>query len=111
MLQLAPGIRYFPDYLDLTEQAALVDEIRSIVAEAPLYIPAMPKTGKEMSVRMTNCGTLGWVTDKERGYRYQAVHPVTQRPWPAIPSRLLTLWEKVGNYPLAPEDGTASGPR
>ncbi|MFJ7355124.1 alpha-ketoglutarate-dependent dioxygenase AlkB family protein [Phyllobacterium sp. NPDC097923] len=103
MLQLAPGIRYFPDYLDLTEQAALVDEIRSIVAEAPLYIPAMPKTGKEMSVRMTNCGALGWVTDKERGYRYQAVHPVTQKPWPAIPSRLLTLWEKVGNYPLAPE--------
>lgn len=103
MLQLAPGIRYFPDYLDLTEQAALVDEIRSIVAEAPLYIPAMPKTGKEMSVRMTNCGALGWVTDKERGYRYQAVHPVTQEPWPAIPSRLLTLWENVGNYPLAPE--------
>ena len=103
MLQLAPGIRYFPDYLDLAEQAALVDEIRSIVAEAPLYIPAMPKTGKEMSVRMTNCGALGWVTDKERGYRYQAVHPVTQKPWPAIPSRLLTLWERVGNYPLAPE--------
>ncbi|RZS82491.1 DNA-N1-methyladenine dioxygenase [Phyllobacterium myrsinacearum] len=103
MLQLAPGIRYFPDYLSLAEQAALVDEIRSIVAEAPLYIPAMPKTGKEMSVRMTNCGALGWVTDKERGYRYQAVHPVTQKPWPAIPSRLLTLWENVGNYPLAPE--------
>ena len=59
MLQLAPGIRYFPDYLSLAEQAALVDEIRSIVAEAPLYIPAMPKTGKEMSVRMTNCGALG----------------------------------------------------
>ncbi|PRD53116.1 alpha-ketoglutarate-dependent dioxygenase AlkB family protein [Phyllobacterium myrsinacearum] len=103
MLQLAPGIRYFPDYLSLAEQVALVDEIRSIVAEAPLYIPAMPKTGKEMSVRMTNCGALGWVTDKERGYRYQAVHPVTQKPWPAIPSRLLTLWENVGNYPLAPE--------
>lgn len=103
MLQLAPGIRYFPDYLSLAEQAALVDEIRSIVAEAPLYIPAMPKTGKEMSVRMTNCGALGWVTDKERGYRYQAVHPVTQKPWPAIPSRLPTLWENVGNYPLAPE--------
>jgi alkylated DNA repair protein (DNA oxidative demethylase) len=38
---------------------------------APLYVPAMPRTGKEMSVRMTNCGPLGWVTDKERGYRYQ----------------------------------------
>ena len=54
---------------------------------APLYVPTMPRTGKEMSVRMTNCGTLGWVTDKERGYRYQAVHPVTGAPWPPIPQR------------------------
>ncbi|MBA8899784.1 alpha-ketoglutarate-dependent dioxygenase AlkB [Phyllobacterium sp. P30BS-XVII] len=103
MLLLAPGIRYFPDYLDLNEQSALVEEIRTIVAEAPLYIPAMPKTGKEMSVRMTNCGSLGWVTDKERGYRYQAIHPATQKPWPAIPQRLLTLWNKVGDFELPPE--------
>ncbi|QND51227.1 alpha-ketoglutarate-dependent dioxygenase AlkB [Phyllobacterium sp. 628] len=103
MLLLAPGIRYYPDYLDPVEQAALVQDIRAVVAEAPLYIPAMPKTGKEMSVRMTNCGTLGWVTDKERGYRYQAIHPVTQRPWPPIPAKLLALWNDVGNYPLPPE--------
>ncbi len=103
MLLLAPGIRYFPDYLDLNEQSALVEEIRTIVAEAPLYIPAMPKTGKEMSVRMTNCGSLGWVTDKERGYRYQAIHPATQKQWPAIPQRLLTLWNKVGDFALPPE--------
>ena len=37
----------------------------------------MPKTGKPMSVRMTNCGPLGWVTD-ERGYRYQP-HPSGDR--------------------------------
>ena len=55
-----------------------MDDIRAIVAEAPLFTPQMPKTGKEMSVRMTNCGALGWVTDKERGYRYQAAHPVTE---------------------------------
>jgi alkylated DNA repair protein (DNA oxidative demethylase) len=103
MLLLAPGIRYFPCYLDLTELSALVEEIRAIVADAPLYIPVMPKTGKEMSVRMTNCGSLGWVTDKERGYRYQPVHPVTQKPWPAIPQRLLDLWEKVGDFTLPPE--------
>jgi DNA oxidative demethylase len=103
MLLLAPGIRYYPDYFGLAEQAALVEDIRAVVAEAPLYIPAMPKTGKEMSVRMTNCGSLGWVTDKELGYRYQAMHPVTQRPWPAIPPRLLDLWHKVGDFPLPPE--------
>lgn len=56
-----------------------------------------------MSVRMTNCGPLGWVTDQERGYRYQAVHPVTGYPWPAIPPALLDLWSQVSDYPAPPE--------
>ncbi len=103
MLLLAPGIRYFPEHFDPVEQAALVEDIRTVVAEAPLYIPTMPNTGKEMSVRMTNCGVLGWVTDRDQGYRYQAVHPVTQKPWPAIPQRLLSLWQEVGDYPQPPE--------
>ncbi|WP_310069269.1 alpha-ketoglutarate-dependent dioxygenase AlkB [Phyllobacterium sp. 1468] len=103
MLLLAPGIRYFPEHFDPAEQAALVEDIRAVVTEAPLYVPAMPKTGKEMSVRMTNCGVLGWVTDKEGGYRYQLVHPVTQRPWPPIPQRLLELWQEIGDFPLPPE--------
>ncbi|MHC1547358.1 alpha-ketoglutarate-dependent dioxygenase AlkB family protein [Phyllobacterium sp. K27] len=103
MLLLAPGIRYFPDYFSQQQQIALLEEIRAVVAAAPLYVPAMPRTGKEMSVRMTNCGPLGWVTDKDRGYRYQAVHPVTQQPWPVIPQQLLELWQSVGNYPQPPE--------
>jgi alkylated DNA repair protein (DNA oxidative demethylase) len=103
MLLLAPGIRYFPEHFDPVEQTALVEDIRTVVTNAPLYVPAMPKTGKEMSVRMTNCGVLGWVTDKEGGYRYQVVHPVTRRPWPAIPKRLLQLWQEVGDFPLLPE--------
>ena len=103
MILLAPGIRYYPDYFDPATQAALVDDIRAIVSEAPLYVPAMPGTGKEMSVRMTNCGTLGWVTDKDQGYRYQATHPVTGKPWPAIPDRLLTLWHDLAEYPQPPE--------
>ena len=45
-----------------------------------------------MSVRMTNCGTLGWVTDKERGYRYQAMHPVTGELWPPMPESLRAVW-------------------
>ena len=56
-----------------------------------------------MSVRMTNCGTLGWVTDKERGYRYQSTHPVTGKPWPAIPAELLALWDAVAGYPKPPQ--------
>lgn len=103
MILLAPGIRYFPDYFTQQQQTALLEEIRTVVATAPLYVPAMPRTGKEMSVRMTNCGSLGWVTDKEFGYRYQPTHPVTQQPWPAIPQSLVELWLSVGDYPQPPE--------
>ncbi len=103
MLLLAPGIRYFPDYFNQQQQTVLLENVRAVVAAAPLYIPAMPRTGREMSVRMTNCGTLGWVTDKERGYRYQATHPVTHQPWPEIPQQLLELWQSIGNYPQPPE--------
>lgn len=56
-----------------------------------------------MSVRMTNAGPLGWVTDKERGYRYQATHPETGKPWPAIPKMLLDLWAARAGYPHPPE--------
>ena len=100
---LPPGIRYLPGHFDGAAQAALVEDIRRVVEAAPLYTPAMPKTGKEMSVRMTNCGELGWVTDKERGYRYQATHPVTGKPWPPIPDILLDLWREVADHPQPPQ--------
>jgi alkylated DNA repair protein (DNA oxidative demethylase) len=100
---LPAGIRYLPDYFDRAAQAALVDDLRRIVEAAPLYGPAMPKTGKEMSVRMTNCGELGWVTDKEGGYRYQPTHPITGEPWPPIPDMLLDLWRAVADHPGPPQ--------
>jgi len=101
--ELPDGIRYLPDHFDRVAQQALIDDIRAVVEAAPLFTPAMPRTGKEMSVRMTNCGELGWVTDKERGYRYQATHPVTGKPWPAIPPALLDLWRVVADHPTAPQ--------
>jgi alkylated DNA repair protein (DNA oxidative demethylase) len=52
---------------------------------------------------MTNCGTLGWVTDRDGGYRYQANHPVTGNPWPPIPRRLMELWTEVSDYPHEPQ--------
>lgn len=103
MKQLPEGVRHLPGLLDTAAQTALVEDIRQIVAEAPLYVPAMPRTGKEMTVRMTNCGALGWVTDKERGYRYQDTHPVTGKAWPAIPARLLSLWQEHAGWPQPPE--------
>ena len=103
MLVLPPGIKHIPGYLDREAQEALVDDIRKVVEAAPLYTPVMPRTGKEMSVRMTNCGTLGWLTDKDRGYRYQATHPATGQPWPPMPARLLELWHEFADYPHPPE--------
>ncbi|WP_180899372.1 alpha-ketoglutarate-dependent dioxygenase AlkB family protein [Martelella soudanensis] len=103
MTDLPEGFRYLPDHLDRAAQQALVDEIRAVVTEAPLYVPRMPRTGKPMSVRMTNCGALGWVTDKERGYRYQQTHPATAKPWPPMPASLLNLWDTLADYPRPPE--------
>jgi alkylated DNA repair protein (DNA oxidative demethylase) len=103
MLVLPRGVRHIPGYLDVTAQRALVEALRDVVAAAPLYVPTMPRTGKPMRVRMTNCGALGWVTDKERGYRYQATHPVTGKPWPPMPERLLALWQELAGYPHPPE--------
>lgn len=103
MAGLPNGVKYIPGRLDRAAQEHLVELVRAIVAQAPLYVPEMPGTGKPMSVRMTNCGSLGWVTDKTRGYRYQDVHPVTEKPWPPIPQELMTLWEELAGYSKPPQ--------
>lgn len=103
MRTLPSGIRHLPGLLGADEQEALVAGIRAAVAAAPLYTPTMPRTGKPMSVRMTNCGPLGWVSDRDGGYRYQRHHPGTNGEWPPIPPRLLALWDAVADYPHPPE--------
>ena len=97
------GFDYFPNYYSRLEQEDLLNDIRHIVKEAPLITPIMPKTGKEMSVRQTNCGELGWVTDKEQGYRYQKNHPITGKAWPNIPPSLQNLWQKLSGFPQPAE--------
>ena len=97
------GFRHLPGHFSADAQASLLEAVRAVVAQAPLYVPTLPRSGKEMSVRMTNCGALGWVTDTARGYRYQATHPVTGEPWPPIPGALLDLWAEVSGYPHPPE--------
>ncbi|MBB4186633.1 alpha-ketoglutarate-dependent dioxygenase AlkB [Sinorhizobium terangae] len=103
MQVLPKGIRHIPGFLDRSRQEELVEAIRLVVTEAPLFVPEMPKTGKPMSVRMTNCGPLGWVTDREGGYRYQAKHPVTGKPWPAMPAALNDIWRAVSASDKEPE--------
>lgn len=101
-LVVAPGIVHWPGYLAAEVQAELVAELREVAREAPLFSPRMPKTGKPFSVRMTNCGALGWVSDVN-GYRYQPLHPETGQPWPAMPQRLLEAWRELAGYPHEPE--------
>jgi alkylated DNA repair protein (DNA oxidative demethylase) len=97
------GFRHLSGYLSPARQSELLGQLSSVIAEAPLYVPTMPRTGKPLSVRMTNCGPLGWVSDKTGGYRYQPRHPITGRPWPAMPDRLLEVWREVAAYPVPPE--------
>ena len=96
------GFRVVPGYLDRAAQEALLAALRDVFASAPLYTPRLPRTGKPMSVRMSNCGPLGWITD-EAGYRYQPRHPETGRPWPPMPQTVLAAWEALADYPHPPE--------
>jgi DNA oxidative demethylase len=96
------GLRFHPGYLDRDRQSALLADLDGIFAAAPLYTARMPKSGRPLSVRMSNCGPLGWISD-EAGYRYQATHPVTARPWPAMPDRLIAAWNELGGYTHAPQ--------
>ncbi len=97
------GFRHLPGYFDRAAQEALLAVVMEAAATAPLYQPRMPRTGQPLSVRMTNLGPLGWMTDKEGGYRYEPRHPETGRPWPPMPDALATLWEDVADYPAPPQ--------
>jgi DNA oxidative demethylase len=74
---------------------ALMHDVKHVLASAPVFVQAMPRSGAPLSVRMSNAGQFGWVTNREHGYRYQETHPETGQPWPAIPERLLRVWTDV----------------
>ena len=99
---LAPGLVYHPGYLGREAQETLLASLREIVRAAPLFVPRMPRTGKPFSVRMTNCGVLGWVSDAG-GYRYQPRHPDTDAPWPPMPDLVREVWRTLAGYPHEPE--------
>ena len=101
-IELAPGLRYVPGYLDRDAQIGLLEDLRAIVRDAPLFQPTMPRTGAPFSVRITNCGALGWMSDRE-GYRYASVHPVSRRSWPAMPEAVMRAWRDLAAYEREPE--------
>ena len=73
----------------LARQDELLAAVREVIAAAPFRHMVTPG-GFTMSVAMTNCGKVGWVTDR-RGYRYDANDPESGQPWPAMPPVLLQL--------------------
>lgn len=94
------GFRHYPGWLVPGEQAALVEDLRAVVAAAPLFSPMTPY-GRPMSVRMTSAGRFGWVADR-RGYRYSETHPAGGA-WPAIPEAVLDIWRAVSGSDRSPE--------
>jgi alkylated DNA repair protein (DNA oxidative demethylase) len=89
-----------PGMLDPEAQAAMVEDIRAVVAAAPLFHPET-KRGRKMSVRMTSAGQVGWVSDR-RGYRYDPSHP-SGVAWPPIPESVLAVWRAVSGDPADPD--------
>ncbi len=67
----------------------LIADISGIVAQAPFRHMLTPG-GHQMSVAMTNCGSVGWVTDRT-GYRYDGADPESAKPWPAMPPSFRAL--------------------
>lgn len=73
-----------------------VDVLKSfdaVTAQAPLRHLVTPG-GYTMSVAMSNCGPLGWVSDRS-GYRYDATDPLSGQPWPAMPRLWLDLAQRA----------------
>jgi alkylated DNA repair protein (DNA oxidative demethylase) len=68
----------------IAQESALLAALRQVEASAPFRHMTTPG-GHQMSVAMTNCGSVGWVSDR-RGYRYQADDPISGRPWPDMPA-------------------------
>ena len=96
---MVKGVRVIHGALDPAAQASLVEEVRAVVLAAPLFAPVTPG-GRQMTVRMTSAGRLGWVTDT-KGYRYEARHP-SGVAWPPVPPIALDLWRRhsgVGRDP------------
>jgi alkylated DNA repair protein (DNA oxidative demethylase) len=68
---------------------ALLAEVDAILTRAPLRHMEVPG-GRTMSVSMSNCGPLGWISDR-RGYRYSTSDPLTGSPWPSMPELFLSV--------------------
>ncbi|HEX7882491.1 MAG TPA: DNA oxidative demethylase AlkB [Afipia sp.] len=82
-VQLAPGAMLLAGFARPIE-VDLIAAVNAIIERAPFRHLTTPG-GHRMSVAMTNCGRVGWVSDRS-GYRYDAIDPETGNPWPQMPA-------------------------
>ncbi|HTU67983.1 MAG TPA: DNA oxidative demethylase AlkB [Steroidobacteraceae bacterium] len=85
-VRLGDGIALLRGFADTRELFGLIQQIAERAPFRHLVTPG----GQTMSVAMTNCGPLGWVSDRS-GYRYSPRDPLTDRDWPALPAAFGTL--------------------
>jgi len=87
-VELCPGAMLLRGFA-LAQDADLFAGVHRVIAQAPLRQMVTPG-GLRMSVAMTNCGSLGWVSDRA-GYRYAPLDPASDRPWPDMPVAFASL--------------------
>lgn len=83
---VCPGMVHLPSFAD---SAVLYEKLQQVLAISPLR-QMQTSRGFPMSVRTSNCGEVGWISDR-KGYRYAPLDPLTERPWPTMPEEFHAL--------------------
>jgi alkylated DNA repair protein (DNA oxidative demethylase) len=91
---LGPGTAVLAGFA-LPLESGLLSALKSIVEQSPFRNMITPG-GFRMSVAMSNCGPLGWITDRT-GYRYSKIDPETNRAWPEMPQAFRHLAESAAH--------------
>jgi alkylated DNA repair protein (DNA oxidative demethylase) len=86
--ELGPGVTLLRSFA-LRDESALLSDLQHVANVAP-FRHMVTAGGFRMSVAMTNCGPVGWVSDR-KGYRYDPIDPASGQPWPPIPASFLRL--------------------
>lgn len=87
---ICPGMTHLPGYVDTGVLRPVID---TILSSSPLR-RMETRRGHFMSVATSNCGSLGWVSDRQ-GYRYVTIDPLVGQPWPAMPDVLCKIAQQA----------------
>lgn len=90
-IRIDDDILYLPKFFDSKK---LLVQLKTVIEQAPFRQMTTPG-GKKMSAQMTNAGDYGWISDS-KGYRYEAVDPLTRKAWPEIPTLIKSIAREAG---------------